>query len=72
MGLIGNLNLRFFRTEEEDKSRNFYDSQIIMTEDITKIDIAQIVVTEEISIVDKIEVDRGMNKIIGEEILEAM
>ena len=36
-----------------------------------KTDIEQIVVTEEISI-DRIEVDQGMNKIIGEKILEAM
>ena len=43
----------------------------IMTEEIIKIGIDQIVVIREISI-DKIEVDPGMNKIIEEEILEAM
>ena len=34
--------------------------------------IDQTVEIEEFNLVDKIEVDQGMNKIIGEEILEAM
>ena len=42
---------------------------IIMTEEIIKVGIDQIVVTGQISI-DKIEADQDMKKIIGEEILE--
>ena len=48
---------------------NFILDTILISENI-KIDTDQIVETEEISI-DKIEVDLGMNKIIGEEISEA-
>ena len=70
MVLIGNSNVRLIRAEEEDKVGIFM-THIIMTKEITKIDKDKIVVTEEISI-DRIEVDQGMNKIIGEEILEAM
>ena len=65
-----NSNLRFIRAEEEDKVEIFM-TDIIITEEITKIDIYQIVVTKEISI-DKLVVDWGVNKIMGEEILEAM
>ena len=54
-GLISNLNLRFIRPGEEDKVEIFM-THIIMTEEITKIDIDQIVVAEEFSI-DRIEVD---------------
>ena len=42
-----------------------------MTEGNTKTDTDEIVVTEEISI-DSTEVDQGMNKIMGESILEAL
>ena len=70
MGPIGYSNLRYIRAEEGDKV-DIFMTHIIMTEVATKIDTDQIVVTEEISI-DKIEVDWGMNKIIDEEILEAV
>ena len=70
MKLIGNSNLRFIRAGEEDKVEIFM-THIIMTEEIIKIGIDQIVMTGEISI-DKVEVDQGMNKIIGEEIIEVM
>ena len=46
-------------------------THIIIIEEIIKKDTDQIVVTGGISI-DKVEVDQGMNKTIGEEILEAM
>ena len=45
---------------------------IIMTEEIIKVGINHKVEIKEINLVDKIEVDQGMNKIIGEQILEAM
>ena len=69
MGLIGNSNLRFISVEG-DKVEIFM-THIIMNSEIIKIGTDQIVVTGEISI-DKIDVDQGMNKIIGEETLEAM
>ena len=43
-----------------------------MIEEIIKIDTDQIAETGVFNLVDKEEVDQGMNKIIGEEILEAM
>ena len=61
---------QIYQSRRRGQSINFYDS-IIMIEEIVKSDTDQIVVTGEISI-DKVEVDPGMNKIIGEEILEAM
>ena len=49
---------------------------VIITEEIIKIDIDQIAETGEFSLEDKVEVDQGMNRIIGmiigEEILEVM
>ena len=45
---------------------------IIMKENITKIGTDQIAEIEEFNLVDKVKVDQGMNKIIGEEILEVM
>ena len=45
-------------------------THIIMTEEIIKIDIDQIAETGEFNLVGKVQVDQGMNKIIGEEILE--
>ena len=47
-------------------------THIIIIEEIIKIGTGQIVVIGEFNLEDKIEVDQGMNKIIGEEILEAM
>ena len=43
---------------------------IIMIEEIIKIGIDQIAEIGEFNLVDKVEVDQGMHKIIGEEILE--
>ena len=70
MGLKGNSNLRFIRAGEEDKV-DIFMTHIIMTGQIIKTHIGQIVVIEEISI-DRIEVDQDMNKIVGVESLEAM
>ena len=41
-----------------------------MTDKIIKIGTDQIAEIEEFNLVDKVEVDKGMNKIIGEEILK--
>ena len=70
MDQIGNSNLRYFKAREEDKVGNFMIGTI-MNNEIIKIGTDQIVVTGEISI-DKIEVNQGMNKITGEEILVVM
>ena len=43
---------------------------IIMTEEIIKIGTDHIVETGEFNLVDKVEVEQGMNKIKGKEILE--
>ena len=69
MELIGNSNLRFIRAEEGDKVEIFM-THIIMIEECIKTDIDQIAVIGEFNLVDKVEVEQGMNKIIGEEILE--
>ena len=45
MGLRGNSNFRFIRTEEGDKVE-FFMTHIIMIKKIIKIDTDQIVVTE--------------------------
>ena len=45
---------------------------VIMIEEIIKIGTDQIAKIEEFNLVDKVQVDQGMNKIIGEEILEVM
>ena len=45
---------------------------VIMIEEIIKIGTDQIAEIGELNLVDKIEVDQDMNKIIGEEILDAM
>ena len=47
-------------------------THITMIEEIIKIGIDQIVEIGEFNLVDKVEVDKGTNKIIGEEILEVM
>ena len=46
--------------------------QVIMIEEMIKIGIDQLAETGEFNLVDKVEVDHGMNKMIGEEILEVM
>ena len=45
---------------------------IIMIEEIIEIDTDQIAKIGEFNLVDRVEADQGMNKIIGEEILEVM
>ena len=45
---------------------------IVMTEEIVKIGIAKIVEIREFNLVDKTEVDQGMNQIIGEEVSGTM
>ena len=47
-------------------------TQVIMIEEIIKLGIDQTLEIGEFNLVDKIEVDQGMNIIIGEEILEPM
>ena len=69
MGWIGNLYLRFIRAKEVDRVESFM-IHIIMREEIIKIGTDQIAEIEEFNLVAKVEVDQGMNKIIGEEILE--
>ena len=69
MGLVGNANFRFITTEEGDKAEIFM-IHIILIEEIIKIGIDQIVRIGEFNLVDKVEVDHGMNKVIGKEILE--
>ena len=71
MGITGSSNLRFFRAKERDKIEIFM-TDMIMMEEIIKKGMDQIVEIGEFNLVDKVEVDQGMNKIIGEEILEAM
>ena len=55
---------QIYQSKRRGHSRNFYDTHI-MIEEIIKIDIDQIEEIEEFSLVDKVEVDQGMSKIIG-------
>ena len=64
MPQIGNLSLRVIKAIEEDRVEIFM-IHIIMIEEIIKIDIEQRVDIEKFSLVDKVEVDQGMSKIIG-------
>ena len=64
MGLIHNSNLRYIRAEDGDKVG------IFMMQAIIKIDTDQIAEIGEFNLVDNVEVDQGMNKIIGEGISE--
>ena len=68
MGLIDNTNLRSIRAEEGDKV-DIFMVHIIMTGEIIKIGTYQIAEIGEFNLVDKLEVDQGMNKIIEVEIL---
>ena len=65
------LKPQFIRAKEGDKVEIFMN-QVTMIEEIIKIGRDQIAETGEFKLVDKIEVDQGMNKIIDEKILEAM
>ena len=69
MEKIGNSNLRYIKAKEGDRVEIFM-IHIIMIEEIIKIGTDQITEIGEFNIVDKVEVDQHMNKIIGEEILE--
>ena len=69
MAPIGKSTFKFIRAEERDKVEIIM-IHMNMTEEIIKIDTDQIVEIEEFNLVDKVEVDQGMSKIIGEEILE--
>ena len=71
MEQIGNSNLRFIKAKEGDRLEIFMIN-IIMTEEIIKICTDQIAETGEFNLVDKVEVEPGMNRIIAEEILELM
>ena len=68
MGLKGNSNLRFIRGRREEGNR----VEIFVIYAIIKIDTDQIAGIEQFNLVHKAEVDQGMNKIIGEDILEVM
>ena len=71
MGWIGNSNLRFTNAKEVNRVE-FFMIHVIMIEEIMKIGTDQIAEIGEFNLVDKGKVDQGMNKIIGEEILEVM
>ena len=71
MRLIGHLNLRSIKVNKEGQGRNFYDSHNYDRKTI-EIGIDKIVGIEEFNLTGKAEIDQGMNKIIEEEILEAM
>ena len=71
MDQIGNLNLRYIRAREGDRIKVFMIDTIMISK-VIKIGIGQIVEIGEFNLVDKVEVDQGMNKIIGEDILEAI
>ena len=69
MKSIGHSNLRFIKVKEEDKVEICMTHKT-MTEEITKTDIHPTLVTGEINM-DRTGIDQGMNKIIGQKILEA-
>ena len=65
MRVIGNSNLRFIRGEEGDKVEIFM-THIIMIEESIKVGTDQTVEIGECNLVNKVELDQVMNKIIGE------
>ena len=73
MEQIHNSNLRFIKAKEGDRV-DIFMTHVIMTGEIIKIGIDETAETEEFNLVDKVEVDQGMNRIIGviigKEILE--
>ena len=71
MDQIGNLNLRYIKAKERDKAE-ISMTDVTMISKVIKIGTDQIAEIGEVNLVNKIEVDQGMNKIIGEEILEVM
>ena len=74
MKQIGNLNLRFIKIKGDRVEIAMIN--VIITEEMIKIGIDQIAETGEVSLVNKVEVDQDVNRIIGmiigEEILEVM
>ena len=64
MGQIGISKLRFIKAKERDRVEIFMIN-IITTEEIIKIGIDQIAEIGEFNLVDKVEVDQGMSRIIG-------
>ena len=71
MGQVGNSSPRFAKIKEGDRVEIFM-IHVIMIEEIIKIGTDQIEEVGEFNLVDKTDIDQDMNKIIGEEILEAM
>ena len=65
---IGNSNLRYIKAREGEKVEIFM-IDITMISEVIKTGTDQIGVIGEVSLVDIIGVDQGMNKIIGQEIL---
>ena len=72
-GTNSQFKAQIYQSKRRGQSRNFM-IHIIMTEEIIKIGMDQIVEIGEFNLVDKVEVGQGMNRIIGiligEEILE--
>ena len=75
MGWICNSSLRFIKGKEGDKVKIFM-IHVIMIEEIIKIGTDHIAETREFNLVHNVEIEQGMNRIIGmiigEEILEVM
>ena len=71
MRLIGHLKLRSIKVIKENKVET-YMTHTTMTGGAIKINIDQIVGIGEFNWTSKAEVDQDMNKIIEEEILEAI
>ena len=63
MAQIGNSKLRFIKAKEGDRLEIFM-MHVIMTKEMIKIGIDQITEIGEFNLVDKVEVDQGMNRII--------
>ena len=71
MKLIGHSNLRYIKANKEDRVEIIM-AHTIMAEGTIKIGTDQTVRIGEFNLTGKVEVDQCMNKIIGEEILEAI
>ena len=71
MEWVGNSSLRFTKAKEGD-TVEFYMIHLILIEKIIKIGTDQTVELPDLNLVENVEVDQGMNKIMREEILEVM
>ena len=71
MKSIGHSNLRYIKANKEDKVEIIMP-HTIMAEGTIKIGTDQTVRIGEFDLAGKVEVDKGMNKIIGEEFLDAI